>query len=174
MIPIFNVRDPRQHERLRLAGLVLTPVAALLLVRTFAPVATPRAAGASMDVVVQPFVPPSGSALSPAQAELARVIDDQLARGFGPSPLSQRASEDAAPVLVQDSRANSVPAVTLTSVLTGPSGTLAVLGGKLCSVGTTIEPGWTLEAIDASGGRVTLLHVSGRRHDLSIRPPGGK
>jgi hypothetical protein len=161
-------------ERATLAGLVLAPVLAVLAVRAMGPGTAPRSASASVSAPLQPFAMPDKPTLTPAQRELARMIDEQLARGVGSSPLIRRRIGAAEPAPVARGESLRPPGVTLSSVFVGPSGPMAVVQGKLRSAGGEVEPGWTIRSIDGEGGVVVLIHASGATHELRLRPPGGK
>ena len=53
--------------------------------------------------------------------------------------------------------------------MTAHNGVVAVVGGKVRKVGDEPSPGWTILAIDAQAGEVTLRHLSGTKTSLTLR-----
>lgn len=57
----------------------------------------------------------------------------------------------------------------VTSILKSNGQLIAMIGGKLRRVGDRLSDGWSVKEIDADGGTVMLVHVSGYTKTLSLR-----
>lgn len=162
-------------RHLPLAGFVVVPALAVLLVRTALPGHGPAAANAAPprenDATL---ILPEQAQPTAAQIELRAIMDREAQAAFGPSPVVMRRREavegtiDAA-TSIAESGGIVPPGVVLSAVMAAGEQAIAVIDGRIRRAGDSIAPGWTVAAIDRSAGTVTIRHASGAETILALR-----
>lgn len=152
------------------------PVVGLIAFRLVLPAHGPSQAMAFMPSV--PFmtqtVEPRPEPV-PADPALVRAIAELAEKPFGASPV--RAA--AIPVILGNTQGSERPAtaaqellpsdVTVTSIMMGKDGPVAIIRGKRRVVGQPVAQDWTVADIDPKGGTVTVRHTRGEIKVLNIR-----
>ena len=152
------------------------PVVGLIAFRVVLPAQGPSQAMAfmpslpQMTQTVEPRPEPA-----PADPALVRAIAELNEKPFGTSPV--RAA--AIPVILGNTQGSERPApaalellpsdVTVTSIMMGKDGPVAIIRGKRRVVGQPVAQDWTVSEIDAKGGTVTVRHTRGETKVLNIR-----
>lgn len=172
--------SPMKKQRLFLLAVALAPLAAALLARTVVPVQGPSPALAAGVSDVAPIkIAPAANSLTPEQARLASIAAEMKTQPFGSSPFDPIVG----PPLVLDEPAPSnsnnfepaaaaapePPKCRLTSIMAGRT-PVATINGRARRVGELIAPEWSVGAIDALQGTVTILHSGGHTVTLHLRP----
>lgn len=105
-------------------------------------------------------------------AELTSLTSDSIP-GLTGTPLMKLAGEPGAATsrveIIETVPTITPPPIGVSSIMATKSEPIAVVGGKLLRVGDEVSPGWTIGAIDATAGTVTLHHESGFEHTLNLR-----
>ncbi len=91
------------------------------------------------------------------------------------SPIAQRHSknsDDRPPTITTSQEGEpelSPTESSVTSILKANGQLIAMIGGKLRRVGDRLSGGWSIKDIDADGGTVTVVHISGHTKTVSLR-----
>lgn len=159
---------------------VVAPTLGILIARFVSPLAGPAVASAGsshrsaeaesslQSAPTHTFRPLSQS--DRAELQMMAQGDSQI----NGTPLMKLAGEPSGAVVRAQEVIETQPTVTppplgLTSIMTSKGLPLAVVGGQLRRVGDEVCPGWSVGAIDADAGTVTLLHESGLEHTVKLR-----
>lgn len=167
-------QSPKVRKSWRLYGtlFIILPVLGVVVAR--AVLSGPRSAqgaGPSKPVQIVPLpelpgrAAPGGNAAGTQPAEFQKSPFATEQAPVEPSPVQpEPAPRVERPFVPQ------LPATcTLTSIMTGRSGVVAVVGGKVRKVGDEPSPGWTILAIDPVASEVTLVHQNGTKTSLTLR-----
>lgn len=68
--------------------------------------------------------------------------------------------------------AGDVPTLRLTALLGADGGGIAVIDGRICTLGQEVARGWRLTAVRADADFIEITHEDGRVQRIGLRRPG--
>ncbi|HYE61443.1 MAG TPA: hypothetical protein VD997_05565 [Phycisphaerales bacterium] len=127
---------------------------------------------------VTPFKPAPETTPTANAVALVSQFNAEASRGFGPSPMLNRAPPppvqpkvpdpevkprvvDEPPVRVSTPQQATPPELQITSIMATNKGSVAVINGKLRRVGDAVGNGYKIAAINAGTGEVEIVGAAG-------------
>ncbi len=161
---------------------VVAPVLAVALIRFAGPQqATANIAAPKFEPTVLEARVPSGfmseGVLGAAAIHAQKLFSTGITGTPFPPPDAQDQARDILPEDLRQpgpaSGGNSVeaPSLRISAIMSRRQGAIAVINSRICTEGTRLAPGWTLDSIDDQRRTLTLAHTSGRRVELALTTP---
>ncbi|MFN0011167.1 MAG: general secretion pathway protein GspB [Phycisphaerales bacterium] len=163
----------RTKDRLMVAGVLVGPIACVLLVRigTGLQPQSSAAATAGQPQAAALAAPGTPAALTPGQMAAAAYVAARPVPVVARSPMAFIPSEPTdsadAQTLVstddpQDERPIDAPTLALSTIYSGAASAAAIINGRVYRAGDTVAKGWTVREIDRDQMAVVIDGPGGR------------
>ena len=166
-------------------ALALMPLLAVAGLRTLK--RSPASAIANQLTPVAAYKPTPQSTPSPTALALVSQFNAEAVRGFGPSPMINRAppppkvqpkpieqprSEpkvEPKPTLVPPPQRLEAPSLNITSIMAAHTGAVAVINGKIRRVGDVVGNGYRITSINATTGEIEVANDRGDKSSYHFK-----
>eukprot|EP00913_Durusdinium_trenchii_P006174 g5786.t1 len=179
--PALSIDQATQARAMHL-GAVVAPVLAVALIRFAGPQqASAKSAAPTFEAPALEARVPSGfmgeGVLGAAALHAQKLFNAGITGTPFPPPETQdRETDITQDLMTRPSEASvgnviEAPSLRVSAIMSRRQGAIAVINARICTVGTRLAPGWTLDTIDDKRRTLTLAHASGRRVELSLGTP---